>query len=243
VNSWIVGNWTDSHSVKRGFIRSPSGDLTNVLLGTSTEITGISRSGETCGTFIDQNGTHGFVRKANGRVKEIDAPSGTGAFHCVGINNADVIAGSSFGGHYGFLRNPDGTVTPFTINNGVSVWVDGINTAGTVVGHFYDTQFSKERGFTRDIQGNLTVFDPSNQTNPHMVKFVIDGKGAIAGSYDTNSYDYRYAFLRTPNGNTIRLRPPEGDRNIQVNGINSKGDIISLYSTMPDVTHGSLRLP
>ena len=76
-----------------------------------------------------------------------------------------------------------------------------------------------------------------------MVKFVVDDKGAVAGSYDTSSYDYRYAFLRKPDGKVMRLTPPGGDMNVQVNGINRRGDIVGLYSTTDGISHGFLRLP
>ena len=69
-----------------------------------------------------------------------------------------------------------------------------INARGEVAGYFGDTtQANKTRGFVRDINGDVTVFDVPNAWST--VPASINDRGDVAGSFNETSQSGNRGFV------------------------------------------------
>jgi len=59
---------------------------------------------------------------------------------------------------HGFVRAPDGDITPFDVQGATGTAAESINPAGTITGEFWDSS-GVYHGYLRAPDGNITPFD------------------------------------------------------------------------------------
>src|SRR5215469_15691421 len=114
----ITGFYVDANSVQHGFVRAPTGVITEFDPTGSifTDPNAIDQTGAIAGFYFDVNGVlHGFVRSANSTFTTYDAPgAGTGAGQGTlpeSNNTPGAITGQYIDGNFanhGFLRDQQG---------------------------------------------------------------------------------------------------------------------------------------
>lgn len=169
-----------------GFVRAMNGTLAlfDPPNASATYVTGINAGGDISGYFYDQsqNMLRGFLRDHRGTFTIFDAGSGpfTNTF-TTGINAArDLTGGYGLNSVSGFILDKHGSLVPFAPDAGRA-----INARGDVVGYFFDLTLFKVRGFLRDRNGNLTVFDAPNASDTRAIS--INSRGDIAGYFSDGS--------------------------------------------------------
>src|SRR5436190_1311592 len=210
-----------SGTSRRGFLRDKNGTTTVFDApgaGTDdfegTRAYGINPGGAITGWFIVSGGSyvvHAYVRAKDGTFTVFDAgipgpyPQGTFPFSPSVINPEGAITGYYFDSSYtnhGFLRDKNGTITPFDAPGGGTGDDRGtlpasINTNGAITGFIFDSSYVFH-GFVRAKHGTITPFDPLGAgTDPGQgtVPGAIAPDGAITGYYVDSSYVF-HGFLR-----------------------------------------------
>lgn len=122
----------------RGFVRSAHGTIT--MFGDSdTRVTAMNDHGTIVG-WTPANGVDtGYVRTSDGTITTFAAPNGAIETVPLAINNAGTIAGQVEAGDqtfHGFIRTPDGTLTPFDIDGAVDTYPVAINNKGAMAGSY-----------------------------------------------------------------------------------------------------------
>jgi hypothetical protein len=150
--------------------------------GSETAVNQTNRIGALCG-YIIQNvapfSEQAFIRPPGGANSLLFSVTNAADTLCLGINDSYTMAGEyldSAGVWHGFTRTSDGTVTtidapgasttpgtqPCPTQNGgnpiAGTVVQGINAAGDVSGHFWDTSYN-EHGFVLSHTGVFTQID------------------------------------------------------------------------------------
>ncbi|HEX6544926.1 MAG TPA: choice-of-anchor D domain-containing protein [Bryobacteraceae bacterium] len=126
-------------------------------------LTGINNKGQVVGYWSDSQGSHAFLREADGMVTTLRSPDGSDGFTPAGINNLGQIAGPSF------IINSDGSYINFAPpppppdrGSWSNVQITGINDKGELVG-FGDTGLSflgdTIEAFIRDANGKYRIVD------------------------------------------------------------------------------------
>jgi hypothetical protein len=215
----IAGQFADvTQHRARGFIRDAEGNFTVFDATPETQNTtpySINEAGDTAGVSLNSDQGQSFVRDSQGSLIVFDtsaiseAPNlylGTFGQH---MNNAGEITGNiriALHRFRGFVRDRQGDITifdapnaePNSVNSIPGTLPTGINDAGQIVGDFSDAIQRQSRGFVRDRQGNLTVFDPPNSGGT--VATAINNQGQIAGLFsDVTQGGNDRGFLRFPN--------------------------------------------
>jgi hypothetical protein len=226
----ITGYYFDAFFLNHGFLRTPGGTFTTVDVppqgSTSTTPEAINSKGEIMGFYSDSSGAvRVFLRAKNGTftpfapAASLD-PSGMFVGFAGGsfIPNADGSispAGSVAGyftdssGVWGFLRTPDGTITPINEPNSANsahwTYVNAINPSGTIIGAYLDnTSSSTSHGFVRDRKGNYTTIDGPNSPLPPFLPplftsaTAINPAGEITGSYQDADNRLFHGFVLIP---------------------------------------------
>ena len=117
---------------------------------------------------------HGFLRTPDGHFTSFNAPGdGEGAglnqgTVAIAINNVGVIAGQfedSKDIYHGFIREPDGKLTPFDAPGAGTAANQGtiassINLEGAALGIYVD-QSNTQHGFLRSHDGVISTIDPT----------------------------------------------------------------------------------
>ena len=214
-----------------------------------TIATAINSAGQITGYYedtIDQI-TRGFLREPDGTITTFDGPPLTLTYTSFTfartINSAGQIAGSYFEssvpagesrGH-GFLRDRDGTITPFDIGTADHVLNTAINPAAQIAGSYVFSDLpSPTAAFLRQPDGSITTFyDHSGFT----VFTAINPAGQITGYGGAIG-----AFLRQRSGSITAFHIPNSIYTYPV-GINSTGRITGYYSDASYFYHGFLRQP
>jgi hypothetical protein len=119
--------------------------------------------GELTGSFVDTsqgNKTRSYVRDSNGNITVFDGPDGSGS-EAVSINNHGDVTGSWYGPiPRRFVWSRNGNFIAFDAPNAHITRGLSINDHGNVAGVFEDgSQSNKARGFLRNANGSITVFD------------------------------------------------------------------------------------
>ncbi|HUH63876.1 MAG TPA: FN3 associated domain-containing protein [Terracidiphilus sp.] len=251
-SGWITGTIIDSNHVSWGFVRDPSGKITEFEAkgaGTAkdrgTTAWRINDNGDVVGFFSTGSAStpttyHGFLRKANGTIANIDDPkAGSGENSTNGkkqgtqaysINNAGEIVGSyvdSGNDRHGFLYVNGGFTdldAPGAIKStsGHGQGLNGtiptaIDNEGIVVGAFTDA--TGRHGFVRNKDGSFKVFNgPGAAASSAAVEgtfpFYMDPpSGYVAGIYASADSVY-HGFVRSPEGvvTAINAPGPVGDK-------------------------------
>jgi hypothetical protein len=117
----VLGSYVDSSGVQHGFLRSPSGVITNVDPPGSVQTVslGLDPILNFAGYYLDSNGVaHGF-QNYDGNKSEFDAPGagtapGQGTFTAnINFNGTAGYYMDSNGTYHGFLNTYDGAFTTF----------------------------------------------------------------------------------------------------------------------------------
>src|SRR6185503_1092844 len=115
----------------------------------------------------------------------------------VAINDGGAVTGH-YSDNGGFLRTPDGKITPFHVPGDANgTWPGSINTDDTITGYDKDVNFVGH-GFVRSAAGTIVTFDAPGEVNG-TIALGINASGAIAG-YGSDAAGAQSAFVRAPNG-------------------------------------------
>ena len=196
----ITGFYVDANSVQHGFVRAPTGVITEFDPTGSifTDPNAIDQTGAIAGFYFDANFVgHGFLRTPSGIITSFDAPgadhtpgSGNGTFG-VGLTPSGEIEGVYVdvnGVLHGFVRSTNGTFTTYDAPGagtgaGQGTLPESNNTPGAITGQYIDGNFVNH-GFLRDMQGSFSVFDvPGTGTGAGQGTIPVDNNdpGAIVG--------------------------------------------------------------
>jgi len=118
-----------------------------------------------------------------------------------------------------------------------------INNLNEVTGVHTDSHFV-QHGFTADLFGMLTVFDPPGSKST--VGLAINDSGVVAGGYFTyTGGNPLHGFVRDQLGNITTFDAPgagtQGDQGTEVTAINSVGQVVGYYGDSNSVYHAFLR--
>jgi hypothetical protein len=196
----ITGFYVDASLVQHGFVRAPSGTITEFDPAGSvfTNPNAIDDLGEITGFYVDASGVgHGFLRTLVGAITTFDAPgAGTGAGQGtfgVGLTLSREIEGvyvDANGVLRGFVRSNQGTFTTFNAPGagtgaGQGTLPESNSTLGAIAGNYIDANFVNH-GFLRNLQGGFSVFDVQGTgTGAGQGTIPLDNNdlGAITGEY------------------------------------------------------------
>ena len=224
----ITGFYWDENFGNHGFVRDPSGALTEFDLPgsdclpglTCTWPTSINEVGTIVGTSFDNDGnSHGFLRTRDGNMSTFDVPGGTDtAYYTFGggsiasINSEGQVAsnyfqpipGNPFGGNFrGMLRKEDGSFETWDASTSgpCCTWTysTGLNEAGTITGYDNDGH-DIYHGYIRSPDGVITTFDaPGAGTGRFQGTLPMAiNQGGIVAGYYVDSNRVSHAFLRIP---------------------------------------------
>jgi hypothetical protein len=252
----ITGSYVDAVG-QHGFLRQADGTLISFdapltfPLGGPTAVTSMNSSGQIVGyiyssdVFLD----YGFLRQPDGTFKVFGGDCFLGPASAsvslpfqegitpTAINDRGQIVGECGPGiaiDFGFLRQPDGTITVFEPRpalNPPSTQAIGINSRGQVTGVYLDGSTFSYRGFLREPDGIITAFDASSSgTKPT----AINSRSQITGNSGNDG------FLRQPDG-SIELFYGPNSTSTQPTAINRKGQIVGSYLDTGGANHGFLR--
>jgi hypothetical protein len=172
-------------------------------------------------------------------------PTGSTRTFALSVNTTGAVTGYYFdssGLSHGFVRNPQGHITPFDPSGSVLTYALSINTSGAITG-FYTDADDHNHGFVRDPQGNITPFDPSGSVLTYA--WSINTSGAITGySQDGDSISEVHGFVRDPQGDITLFDALPGDQiETLPTCINAAGAITGYYNDASFVEHGFVRDP
>jgi len=125
------------------------------------------------------------------------------------------------------------TFTTFTVPGAVRLFVQSINSAGTVSGWFTDASGDSE-SFLRTADGTITTYvDPNNTGTPYnTAAYQINRSGIAAGGFfDTVRGAYSGFFYETSSG-TFKTYNPKGT-SVTIRGLNDKGNFCGIAYTSP----------
>jgi hypothetical protein len=222
----VVGSY-QLYQTQYGFTRSSDSPFTKYLVpgSTGTTLGGINDNGEMVGsyTYIEDYNTlgRGFRVRSGGEFVSIDHPSATSTF-ATGVNNLEQVVGyyySQQGTTQGFILSK-GQFTNLIAPGATVTEPQAINDSGTVVGTWsgFNPQAFIYSGGTYTLEtgpsgSGETFFQGINDNND------------VAGYYlNTNvSPPVFQGFVYT--GGTYYIVTIPNTTNVEVGGINNKGDI------------------
>ena len=107
---------------------------------------------------------------------------------------------------HGFVRDASGVITTFdTPDGGSNIQPQSINSAGAIIGFYYDA-LSNQLGFLRDVSGALTTFAAPAGGN-HVLPQSINTAGVIVGTYSDEDSVIQ-GFVREANGIITTIAAP-----------------------------------
>jgi hypothetical protein len=199
-----------------------------IPLASLTVPTGLNDSGTAVGWYINATGMHPFVWQNGAFVHTDFAAPGTTFGGAFGINQGGAIVGEAKVNNVsqGYVRQPDGTFSFFSVPNSSAVQANGINEAGTIVGTWQDQTAAKaSHGFIRSAAGAITTFD-----------FAPGHTGSVSAVDDAGRILYRQwlepnlpeqSYLREPDGTSSAIVPDyPGQTENGVGGFNQLGEIV-----------------
>ena len=222
-------------------------------------ITGVERDRSFgCASWPDTaggcGGSHGFIRRPDGAIIVFDglidptrANPGTDP---VGINAHGAIVGRYWTADQGssstsFLRSPDGTFITFDApgtNNQANPSAVGINSEGSIVGNFSDSNFLPH-GYLRAPDSTFKIIDAPGAVNGTRV-VGINSKGVLAGMFwDANT---NHGYTRAPDGTFTSFDVPGACAGcIRVVCLNDRGTVAGTFLASDSsgffAQHGFLR--
>ena len=196
---------------------------------------GINNNNAVVGASTDARGVYsGFLYKA-GRYQNIVVPRSAKFTQALGINDSGIIVGQFIGKDqltHGFVLK-NGKFTGYSLQKGVSTYLAGINSTGSLVGSLgnngatqgFVTVGGKAKIFSMGAQGSATYAYGINKANDSVGYFIPPPFSAYHG------------FIRYANGKTAQLDYP-GSLSTACLGINDTGTITGFYLDAQNVSHG-----
>ena len=154
-------------------------------------------------------------------------PGASGSTFAQGINHSMQVTGSYFDSPVsmrGFLREPDGTISTFTVPGSTYTSAQAINDAGDITGYYipgvpgYDAH-----GFLRYADGRFVTFEPSGVSYASTFPTSINNYDEVAGAYTGSTLSA--AFTRSRDGAVLSITAPFGGL-IGVTAINDNGSVV-----------------
>jgi probable HAF family extracellular repeat protein len=231
------------------------------LSGLPTAHLGTNNRGQIVGGTLDGATLHGFLRNQRGDYTSFDAaPDAVGTLP-FDINDRGTAVGlyaDAQLGIHGFLRQPNGVVTPVDVPGAQSTVASGINGRGAVVGSFVDGK-GGAHGFLLD-RGRVTPIDPPDASpagnqdplDGNVWAFDINDRGQIVGFYPDARGTF-HGFLYDK-GRFTTIDPPDasdagrtgggcdgiGFAATAAFGINNRGQVVGQYVDDDGLLHGYL---
>jgi hypothetical protein len=154
------------------------------------------------------------------------------------INNSLTVTGfylTANGVTHGFLRTPDGTITPFDVPGSTFTQPVSINDAGVIAGTYEVSGGSgslAQQGFVRNANGTFTLFGNTSSGDssfqPQPVK--INASGEVIGNYPDLTTAPN-AFIFSASGAEQHFTLSDGsDYPTLATGLNNSGAVVG-YST------------
>lgn len=207
-----------------------------------TKGNGINTRGDTVGQYVAaDNKTYSFLRLSDGSFSEIKVDGNP--TYAMGLNDSDFVVGQylASGCICAFIRMPRGKIVTIDLPDSRGAIAVHINNRGTVTGNFGDSSREGSRGFIREKNGDLTVFDEPN---------AYDELGTLAGATnihgETIGHYYDVGFLAhgfiRHNDNTYTEFDIPGAQDTVPHAINAKGWIVGSSDDENAVTHGFVRM-
>jgi hypothetical protein len=174
-----------TYGVIHSFIRQPDGTITSFDVsapGNNPRARDINALGQITGTYNTPFMSDGFLRETDGTIVTFNgfrttvpsaaAPLQADPVPCTPyercIDGIGVIAINAFGqitgiignsSYRGFLRQPDGTTTTFTVPNSFRTVPQAMNLLGQITGYYRDGTTGLYRGFLRQRNGDIIKFN------------------------------------------------------------------------------------
>ena len=126
---------------------------------------------------------------------------------------------------------------------GTDLVVTGINASCKVGGYFYDeSQNFRQRGFVRDLDGNITLVDAPNASNTSIRG--INDRGEVTGYFVQHfaSGDLARGFIEDQDGNFTVIDAPGGG-GTDIESISNSGDVagMAIDANQGNRIHGFVR--
>jgi hypothetical protein len=241
----VVGDYTDTNNVLHGFTYDTSGNFVTLDApgagtgsGQGTRPISVSPSGEICGVYIDQYGhDQGFFRNTAGTFTTLNITGEVASPFPTSVNDNAQVVGPYDDSNYqtvGFLWTASGPITSFAPANSTFLEDAFINSSGQIAGYF-DTRV-KRRGYFRDVNGSITVFDGSPSATGTFVHALNDSASITGFFTDTTGY---HGFVRQ--GRNITEFDVNGSTLTEGEGINNAGTVTGFYADASGVSHGFTR--
>ena len=155
--------------------------------------------------------------------------TGASTTYAVAINPSGTIVGyyATSGVHHGYVRAPDGTITPFDATGAGTLYGQGtvpygLNPEGAIVGSYYNSSFELYP-FLRAPDGTFTPL-----TTLYTYAVAINPEGTIAGWYNDVSA-VAHGYVRAPDGTVTPIDAPwagtGADEGTSVAALNPAGAI------------------
>ena len=203
----------------------------------STQPAAINSAGQVTGSYWDANGSHGFLRQADGKFTRFDVPNNFSGLVVTGVTSMNA-AGEIVGyiltldtdSYHSFLRQTDGTFillnapgpcqAPMATKADLSSWAvpllsidgvvfTGINNRGQITGVYGEVLC--HRSFLRQPDGTIISFGvaPDAVPGPNTIAQAINLRGQTTGYYLDN-HTFR-GFLREPDGTITTFAAADSD--------------------------------
>ncbi len=239
----VVGVFTDSAGVQRGFVRFQNGQFSDPFVdpndtGNTTQGRGINNSGLTCGDYLDgsSGSFHGFFKKGGG-FTNYDVLGSTTTI-LLGLNNAGDFCGSDIpaSGVQGGFVSIGGVVTEFDVSGAATTLAYQINSSDQAAGYYIDVN-GVTHGYYRDSDGSIVgPIDPAGSTGT--IVFGNNDSNTIVGRYaDASGLTHGFVFI--PPSTYVTYDVP-GSTFTSLNGINRAGLIVGRYLGNDGIEHGLL---
>jgi hypothetical protein len=180
-------------------------------------------------------------------LKTFDVLDPTYNTYPVAINAAGQIAGMYQDTNlvvHGFLRDTDGTITPFDppgagTDRNHSTGVTGMTPSGQIVGYYFDVNMGRltSHGFVRNADGTVITFD-ATADSIYTYAEAVNPAGQIAGVYQSANSG-SHGFVRDSDGTITSYDVPGFFW--QVEAINQSGQIAGSYLESDYSMHGFVR--
>lgn len=235
----IVGYFTDSSGVTRGFVRYRDGSFSAPIVepndaANNTQARGINNDGTIVGFYFGTDGgQHGFFLSGD-TFSEFNVPGAVNS-DILSINNAGDFSGDSDDDITGpGYVSIDGVITQFLIPGALQTLDYSINDAQNSVGFYFDNAFVIH-GFIRKRDGTLIFpVDPPGSTAT--ILFGNNDRGAKVGRY-ADSSGITHGLFIVGRDNFVTYDFP-GATVTSLTGINQAGIICGRYQGDDGIAHG-----
>ncbi|MEI9932424.1 MAG: hypothetical protein WDM89_18270 [Rhizomicrobium sp.] len=238
----VAGTYTDAQGRPHGYVRSPDGNFTSFdPKGSKATDIYVIHDGYIPGDYADKNGRHhGFLRAPNGGIETIDVQEATDTY-AYDVSNGRVV-GYYFDGTTirCFLRNSDGRIITFGVENSPDTECVSIDENGAVTGYYSDSAGSYHGALWSAKKMKLTSFDVPGDTGGTYPNSMNNSE-TIVGEWEDAS-GVVHSFIRFRNGK-IKSYDLKGSTHTNAIDINDSGEIVGYYYDGFRQRHGYQRTP